>query len=277
MGNRKRTRRLRRGSHPKRGFGLLRDLAERLYSDSGLQQLLAAVTVEFVGPAAATRDILDRLASDLRNDSGGITLVLDDVDRVPEDEQATEKPAATATEEITRPPKRLKPCEKEAYEAYEHACGELRYDARNKEAYEWLQEYGLAEYDLPQFESWIRYLSAARRYHGTQRKKPRAGRIGRSVVRQDQVEADFITEECGSNGTAGLRDRLQGLEELAGDLYFSEDGARRGLWEKIADNLWALGVEQSRIDSIVSNDDPEELAEIIESFRQRGEYLPAEY
>jgi hypothetical protein len=56
----------------------------------------------------------------------------------------------------------------------------------------------------------------------------------------------------------------------AGDLYLSEGEARRELWKKAARELRKVGVKESRIESILSADDPEELAQIAESLRQRG-------
>jgi hypothetical protein len=104
MGSRKKIRSLRRESPAKRSITLLRDLVERLNDSSPLQRLLAMVTVQLVGTAAETSDVLDDLASDLRGDLRGITYVLDGMDRVAEDDPvAPEKSNALSLEKATSP------------------------------------------------------------------------------------------------------------------------------------------------------------------------------
>jgi hypothetical protein len=88
--------------------------------------------------------------------------------------------------------KRLEPCEALAYLSYSHAVTEqpdLK-ESRFKDIYLWLQDHGCPQYDedheIPNFESWSRYLRTARRSHGEPRRhQPRAhGKTGRRVVRK---------------------------------------------------------------------------------------------
>jgi len=189
MGSRKKIGRLWRELHAKRSIALLKDLVERLNDNSPLQRLLATVTVKFVGPAAETGDVLDDLASDLRGDLRGITYVVDGMDRVPKDGPVAPGKSSDATlEKVTSPSKALKPCEEKAYWSYEHVREVLGRDMPDEDAYKWLREHGPAEYVLPRFPTWARHVRQGRRHHGTQRRKPRAGRAGRSVVRQSEIE-----------------------------------------------------------------------------------------
>jgi hypothetical protein len=80
-----------------------------------------------------------------------------------------------------------------AYASYELAQKALRQsldrEPTDAEAYEWLKEYGPADYDLPDFVTWQRYLRVVRHERGTQKNQPRAGRDGRSIVKAAQIEA----------------------------------------------------------------------------------------
>ena len=274
MGSRKKIGRLRRESPAKRSIALLRDLVERLNDNSPLQRLLATVTVKFVGPAAETSDVLDDLASDLPGDLRGITYVLDGMDHVPKDDPVAPKKSSTVPpEKVTPPSKALKPCEEKAYWSYEHVREVLGGDMPDEDAYKWLREHGPAEYVPPRFPTWARHVRQGRRHHGTQRRKPRAGRNGRSVVRQDEIDVGFGAKRPENNSVAVLEDRFQRLHDLAGDLCLSEGAARRKLWNRTAEELRKLGVEESRIKRILRTEAPEELAEFAESLRQRAELL----
>ena len=60
----------------------------------------------------------------------------------------------------------------------------------DKEAYDWLKKNGATGEDdrLPSFETWQRYVTAARQYHNDRKNTPRAGRTaGPSVVRPRDV------------------------------------------------------------------------------------------
>lgn len=277
MGSRKKIRHLWPELHAKRSIALLKDLVERLNDSSPLRRLLATVTVKFVGPAAETSDVLDGLATDLPGDLRGIAYVLDGMDRVPKDDPvAPEKSSTVPPAKVTPPSRELKPCEEKAYWSYEHACEVLGGDMPDEDAYKWLREHGPAEYVLPRFPTWARHVRQGRRHHGTQRRKPRAGRTGRSVVRQSEIEMSFGAKRPENNRLAVLEDRFHRLHDLAGDLCLSEGAARRALWKKTVEELQKLGVEESCIKSIFRTDDPEELAEFAESLRQRGELLHRE-
>jgi hypothetical protein len=271
MESRTRIERSRREVHAKQSMALLKDLVERLNNDSPSQRLLATVTVKFVGPAAEARDVLDDLTSDLRDDFKGITYVLDGTDHVPNDDPAAPHESTTTNpEKNTSPSSRLKPCEERAYWSYEHARKVLGGDAADKEAYEWLCERGPTEYRLPKFTTWARHVREGRRQHGTQRKGPRAGRTGRSVVSENEVEEDFVAKRPKGNRVAASIGRRQRLRDLAGDLYLCEDEARGILWKKAAKLLRKVGLKESCIEDIVRAGAPEELAEIAESLRRHG-------
>ncbi len=91
----------------------------------------------------------------------------------------------------------LSPAQEKAYRSYEiaeHKLSELGADqVTDANAYSWLKEHGVVpadcddDYDLPAFETWQRYVRAGRSHYSTNKNSPRAGRTGRSVVRQDQI------------------------------------------------------------------------------------------
>lgn len=77
-----------------------------------------------------------------------------------------------------------------AYQSYECAEKAVGNDITDREAYEWLVEYGYEEYEPPVFETWQRYLRRGRSYFGTQKNSPRAGRnTGRSAIKQEEIQS----------------------------------------------------------------------------------------
>ena len=74
-----------------------------------------------------------------------------------------------------------------AYQAYQHAERNIGDRVTDKEAYAWLRENGLAEYPLPSYENWARYLREGRRHYHDQKNGRRAGRSGRSIVHQSEI------------------------------------------------------------------------------------------
>lgn len=62
---------------------------------------------------------------------------------------------------------------------------------------------------------------------------------------------------------------LQKLGDLVGDLYLSQGNARVRLWKRISAALRNLDVPQSRIDHLVSSDNPEFLANLLQELQSR--------
>ena len=56
-----------------------------------------------------------------------------------------------------------------------------------KEAYGWIKENSSEEYDLPNFDTWKRYISKVREFYETQRTIPRHGRKGGSTVSSKEI------------------------------------------------------------------------------------------
>jgi len=83
----------------------------------------------------------------------------------------------------------LRPVYEQTYRAYEVAVTRLGQGATDMEAYQWLREYRPAEYKLPAFATFTRYLRKARRHYGAQKHRPRLGRRGRSFVHQSEFES----------------------------------------------------------------------------------------
>lgn len=57
---------------------------------------------------------------------------------------------------------------------------------------------------------------------------------------------------------------LQRLQELVTELYLSEGKKRQRYWDQVATHLAKLGVKQSQIDHVVSQDNPELIARLVE-------------
>lgn len=72
-----------------------------------------------------------------------------------------------------------------AYHSFESAQSKNDQTLTDREAYEWLEENGRPEYELPCFETWHRYVREGRKNRGTQKHSRRAGRTGRSIVSPD--------------------------------------------------------------------------------------------
>jgi hypothetical protein len=96
------------------------------------------------------------------------------------------------------PPKTtMKPCERRAYLAWKYAESATGRQLTDREAHEYLQEYGidtrhgdageLADYDLPGLQSFSQYLTNARRAVGESKYSPRGGRRGRSTAPKNDL------------------------------------------------------------------------------------------
>jgi len=72
-----------------------------------------------------------------------------------------------------------------AYQQFKGAEERLG-EVTDKEVYDWLKDDN--DTQLPPFDTWTRYLRAARRHYGTQKNTPRAGRTGLSVVKWGEIE-----------------------------------------------------------------------------------------
>lgn len=63
--------------------------------------------------------------------------------------------------------------------------------------------------------------------------------------------------------------KLQKLEEMVTDLYLAEGKARAKLWDRARAALEKLKVPKSRIDHIVTSDDPQLLAALVKQLLQK--------
>jgi hypothetical protein len=57
--------------------------------------------------------------------------------------------------------------------------------------------------------------------------------------------------------------QLQRLAELVGELYLSEGRKRQRVWASIVSAMQKLGVPQTRIDHLVSQDNPALVAQVV--------------
>ncbi len=101
--------------------------------------------------------------------------------------------------------------------------------------------------------------------------------VGLSLSPESELlQAEFLQTEDPRTLTLKAIPTFGCFHDLAGYLCLSKGAARRALWKKTVEELQKLGVEESRIKSILRTDAPEELAEFAESLRQRGELLHRE-
>jgi hypothetical protein len=76
-----------------------------------------------------------------------------------------------------------------AYQSYQLAAGHLSSEdcgePLDRDAYEWLKEEAPATYELPDFDTWVRYVRAGRRHYKQQKNSPVYGRTCRSAAVPD--------------------------------------------------------------------------------------------
>jgi hypothetical protein len=78
-----------------------------------------------------------------------------------------------------------------AYNSYEYAIktNPKLADAKDRDVYNWLRENGSDEenYQLPSFETWLRYIGKGRTVLGTQKNTRCYGKTGRSIVKATEI------------------------------------------------------------------------------------------
>ncbi len=100
----------------------------------------------------------------------------------------------TALAAHTKPAKLPLSCVR-AFQQYMRAVGTWG-EMTDRAAYDWLDKEDEETDDLPDFDTWARYLRAARKHCGRQKNTPRGGRAGRSIARADQVEYQRKNEDA---------------------------------------------------------------------------------
>jgi hypothetical protein len=101
------------------------------------------------------------------------------------------KSAGESPSENTDNKPSLARAERLAYDSYDYAISQnsTLSEATDDEVYNWLKDHGTPEgYELPtNCDTWKRQVRAGRKYHSTQKKTPRAGRTGRSIIHKGEV------------------------------------------------------------------------------------------
>jgi coenzyme F420-reducing hydrogenase delta subunit len=62
---------------------------------------------------------------------------------------------------------------------------------------------------------------------------------------------------------------LQRVQELVTELYLSSGKKRQKHWERLASHLEKLGVKRDRIERLVSDDNPEKVAELVKKLMEK--------
>jgi hypothetical protein len=162
----------------------------------------------------------------------------------------------------------LKPCEREAYDAYERGLARLRAGEgkvpTDKEVFEWLKEYSSPKYSRMNFSTWARHLRVARKALGEQRNRSPKGRVGRSVMHQSTSDAKpprgrLTAKEQQEAAANRLRDLASGLYTCP-----AKGGKRDALWAKVEKVLERLGYAARDVERVVQAG-PERLAELAEA------------
>ncbi len=166
---------------------------------------------------------------------------------------------------------KLKPCQREAYYAYQYATARLEdqttdvKDPTDKKIYQWLKDYGYRDYRLPEFETWTRHLRVAREVLGEQRNKSPHDRGGRSIIRPSR------SKRSSSKVRLTPKERqeraVDRLRDLANELCACPPKGPKpdSLWGKAKKVLHALGISDSEIEKVVRAG-PERLAKIADAF-----------
>ncbi len=63
---------------------------------------------------------------------------------------------------------------------------------------------------------------------------------------------------------------LQRAQELVTELYLSEGKKRQKYWEQLSGHLLKLGVKQSQIDHLISKDNPELVAKMVQKLVEKS-------
>ncbi len=108
-----------------------------------------------------------------------------------------EKPYEIISEQMKSAEKKqngdgLTKVERLAYQSYEYAVDKnpKLADETDEKAYDWLkQNWSNADYELPTFETWVRYVREGRKAFGKQKNTSRAGRNGRSTINTNQIQS----------------------------------------------------------------------------------------
>jgi hypothetical protein len=71
-----------------------------------------------------------------------------------------------------------RPAQEKAYQSYCMAINKnpSLADGTDKDVHKWLKENGPNDYRLPMFDTWAKQVRAGRKFYGTQKNIPRAGR-----------------------------------------------------------------------------------------------------
>src|SRR5262249_19239022 len=122
-------------------------------------------------------------------------------DTDPPDNRPEEPPPVTddADGDVGTKCQSIKPAAHKAYLSFEYAESKAGKCLKHRDAYDLIKEEGIPEdkgklgelidYELPDYNTWTRYLRQARNVLSEQKNTPRGGRQTRkSIVRCDQVE-----------------------------------------------------------------------------------------
>ncbi|QDS98148.1 hypothetical protein [Adhaeretor mobilis] len=156
----------------------------------GLSRDDAAALITMMGETHP-RNNVERLRRERQGNSSSITTRQEPVESIEVPPADPPKETDTQREVILDS---LTPAVRSAYASFKFAESKKEQQLEDRPAYDWLKEHGcedalgLADYSLPAFATYTRYLSKARNALGEQKYSPRAGReSGSSIVREDQI------------------------------------------------------------------------------------------
>lgn len=105
-------------------------------------------------------------------------------------------PSSMAVTEPQKEPKGLSYIYERALRQYESVVEVLGPKITDDEAYRWLGSHmEPGDPPMPARDTWLRYLREARKFYGIQKNSPRAGRTGRSIVSEHDIETRWGDDE----------------------------------------------------------------------------------
>lgn len=171
-------------------LGVYTEFGEQPFDE---KSLVAAVIFEWRkegGPLTTVSEMTKPLGKDWRSClKTELAKVLAAVVSTGEDESEQRNVPAGSLEK-----KRLLPRRAElAYQSFETAQIALEKDAVGKtitdrDAHNWLREFGPADYTVPEFDTWVRYVREGRKHYCAQKNSPRGGRGARSAISADKLD-----------------------------------------------------------------------------------------
>ena len=107
-------------------------------------------------------------------------------------------------DEAVKATETLRPAQEKAYQSYQMAVARnpSLSSSTDDRVYEWLEENGEVDYDMPMCETWKRHLRVARKAKNAQKNTSRTGRSLGSIRTQKEVNLNTISNQYDTENSA---------------------------------------------------------------------------